>query len=102
MVRMLGKHRNSPITAWIGFLVLSLLVWKLVSDGDFSFIMVRSCGRSFDSLTSRVFLRELPVCCALCVDGHVQSAAAHVSFCVSVCVPARAAPARPSRPCRIV
>ena len=41
MMRMLGKHRNSPITAWIGFLALSLLVWKLVSDGDFSFIMVR-------------------------------------------------------------
>ncbi len=41
LVRMLGKHRNSPIAAWIGFLILSLLVWKLVSDGDFSFIMVR-------------------------------------------------------------
>ena len=41
MMRMLGKHRNSPITAWIGFLALSLLVWKLVSDGDFSFIIVR-------------------------------------------------------------
>lgn len=39
LMRMLGKNRNSPITAWIGFLFLSLLVWKLVSDGDFSFIM---------------------------------------------------------------
>lgn len=42
MMRMLVKHRNSPISAWIGFLLLSLVVWKLVSDGDFSFIMVRA------------------------------------------------------------
>lgn len=41
-LRTLLKKQNSSIAAWIGFLVLSILVWKLVSDGDFSFIMV-SC-----------------------------------------------------------
>lgn len=32
--------KQSNLGAWLGFFVLSLLVWKLVSDGDFSFIMV--------------------------------------------------------------
>ncbi|TFJ85293.1 hypothetical protein NSK_003716 [Nannochloropsis salina CCMP1776] len=38
-LRLLSKHRQSPALAWVGFLLLSLVVWKLVSDGDFSFIM---------------------------------------------------------------
>lgn len=66
MMRMLGKHRNSPITAWIGFLVLSLLVWKLVSDGDFSFIMVSPYYRiaSFQlSLTHLACTAPLPHFC---------------------------------------
>jgi len=47
-LRLLGKHRHSPAAAWAGFLLLSLLVWKLVSDGDFSFIMTYGAfARSF-------------------------------------------------------
>jgi len=34
--------KNANVTAWAGFLIISVLIWKLVSDGDFSFIMV-SC-----------------------------------------------------------
>ncbi|KAM3567949.1 hypothetical protein VYU27_009916, partial [Nannochloropsis oceanica] len=47
-LRFMGKHRNSPAAAWVGFLLLSLVVWKLVSDGDFSFIMTYGAfARSF-------------------------------------------------------
>lgn len=35
--------KNANVTAWAGFLIISVLVWKLVSDGDFSFIMVGDC-----------------------------------------------------------